>query len=328
MWALTESGLGGLLHAVRMPLMGLIMAGLAMTLITLIAHHSDRPARTIGKALLLVLIVKLVGSPHSSISGYLAVTFQAGLAMLLYGTIGLRWLSIFLLALIGTLESALQKVISLVILFGESFWQALDELGAWITEYYAWLIPLGSAEAMVSTYAGIYAIGGLLWGVFIYALRQKIIKTSDLEQYQIEFDGLETDVTIGHGNKKKSNRKLKFWLTMAVLALLVILTPYLVQDEYSNWQRALYVLGRTILILGVWFVVVSPLLMKALSKYLRKKQGELSTDIDQVFGLFPYLKSILSHVWKETQGSRSWRRVPRFFFRGLMYCMHFEIPKS
>jgi hypothetical protein len=41
LWAFVEAGLGGILHAFKVPFTGLLVGGMAVMLITLIAHFSN-----------------------------------------------------------------------------------------------------------------------------------------------------------------------------------------------------------------------------------------------------------------------------------------------
>ena len=84
LWALSEAGLGGVLHAIQFPVTGLLVGGFAIVLISLIAYFSDNKWETIFRSLLVVLIIKLAVSPHSPPTSYLAVSFQAFMSALIF----------------------------------------------------------------------------------------------------------------------------------------------------------------------------------------------------------------------------------------------------
>ncbi len=324
LWALTESGLGGLLHAVQMPFMGLVLAGIAMTIITLIAYHSDKPAATIGRALVVVLIVKMVVSPHSMPSAYIAVSFQALLGITLYRSLGINAVSILLLTVVGMVETATQRVLSLTLLFGKSLWEALDSMGAWVTQTYSWLLPFQSGKSMIAAYIVIYAVGGALWALFIYKLILRMRSAESTVVYRIVLSTVAADrSTVGSTQKKKSKRP---WIWLAIFFLLIIITPYLLDTEMSRGQHALYVLGRTLIALVLWFAIISPFLIRLLRSYLMKRKSELAEEIDQVFSLIPYMKDIVKHAWTEAREVSVLKRIPVFIFKTLMYCLHFEVP--
>ncbi|MFT5818187.1 MAG: hypothetical protein ACI95K_001675, partial [Lentimonas sp.] len=65
LWALSEAGLGGVLHALQSPFTGLFVGGFAIVLGSLIAYFAEDKWNTIFRSLLVVLIIKLAVSPHS-----------------------------------------------------------------------------------------------------------------------------------------------------------------------------------------------------------------------------------------------------------------------
>lgn len=73
LWALSESGLGGMMHAVKIPFTGFFLGGFAIVIITLIAHFSKTPFKSILQATLLVILVKAAASPHSPPMAYLSL---------------------------------------------------------------------------------------------------------------------------------------------------------------------------------------------------------------------------------------------------------------
>ncbi|MCK5088079.1 MAG: hypothetical protein KAQ90_11190, partial [Melioribacteraceae bacterium] len=62
LWAFSEAALGGILHALKIPLTGLFVGGAAVIFISLIAYYSEKK-HAILRATLLVVIVKFVVAP-------------------------------------------------------------------------------------------------------------------------------------------------------------------------------------------------------------------------------------------------------------------------
>ncbi|MCB0574936.1 MAG: hypothetical protein KDC61_10270, partial [Saprospiraceae bacterium] len=73
LWAFSESALGGVMHALKIPFTGLLVGGFAVLSIGMIAHVSHRRAGAVLRATMLVVLVKAVVSPHSPPTAYLAV---------------------------------------------------------------------------------------------------------------------------------------------------------------------------------------------------------------------------------------------------------------
>jgi hypothetical protein len=106
LWALNEAGLGGIMHAFRTPFTGIFVGGLAIVMITLIAHFSERKWSAVTRALVIVLIVKAAASPHSPLPAYLAVSFQGLMGALIFSALPNLRLGALLLGVLGLLEAA------------------------------------------------------------------------------------------------------------------------------------------------------------------------------------------------------------------------------
>ena len=133
MWALTEAALGGVLHAFKIPLTGLFVNSGAVLFMVLIASSTDKKG-TILRATLIVMIVKGMVSPHTPITAYIAVGFQGIMGELLLRSKKYLLLLSILLGSITLLQSALQKVVILTIVYGNSLWQSIDVFVNFILE--------------------------------------------------------------------------------------------------------------------------------------------------------------------------------------------------
>ena len=130
LWALNESGLGGFLHAFSTPFTGIIVGGISILLISLIAFYAEHKWKAILKALLVVLIIKMAVSPYSPFGAYVAVSFQALFGALLFANFSWKGITLMVLGMVTFLESALQKLLILTIVYGTGFWEAVNIYGA------------------------------------------------------------------------------------------------------------------------------------------------------------------------------------------------------
>ena len=128
LWAFSESGLGGILHAWQMPFTGLIVGGFAVIIISIIAHYSRSHYKEILKSAVIVLVVKIVVSPHTPFPAYVAVSFQAIIGYLLFRFAGLNLFSILVFSIMAMFESALQQLLIFILFFGKSLWSAGNDL--------------------------------------------------------------------------------------------------------------------------------------------------------------------------------------------------------
>ena len=118
LWGLSEAFLGGILHALKMPLTGLLVGGASLILIVLLGQAGRRG--TVLRGLLVVLSIKALLSPQSPPTAYLAVAFQGVLGELLAGGRALPRLRGAVLGAVTMLESAGQQLFVLWLLYQKS----------------------------------------------------------------------------------------------------------------------------------------------------------------------------------------------------------------
>ena len=106
LWALSESGLGGIMHALKIPFTGLIVGGISVIIVSLISYLSSNSRESILRSLIIVLTIKLAISPHSSFTAYVAVSFQAVSAWFFFRYISDLRIAAYTTAIISMLESA------------------------------------------------------------------------------------------------------------------------------------------------------------------------------------------------------------------------------
>src|SRR5829696_7949245 len=97
LWVLCEAVLGGLMHAVKIPFTGIIVSSGAVICICLIAFYVPVKG-AILKATIIVAIFKMMLSPHTPPTAYVAVFFQGLMGQLLFFNLKFFRLSCILLA--------------------------------------------------------------------------------------------------------------------------------------------------------------------------------------------------------------------------------------
>src|SRR5687768_11240242 len=120
-WALAEGFMGGILHGLHLPVTGLIIGSISVLCLALLSRVGYRRGDLL-KATLLVLLVKAMLSPHSPPTAYFAVLSQGLLAELLFGFRKNYRLNCYLLAILSQLQSAIQHILIVIIVFGLDFW--------------------------------------------------------------------------------------------------------------------------------------------------------------------------------------------------------------
>ena len=305
-WALAESAMGGILHALKVPLMGLVMAGTAVILISLIARFAERP-RDILRATLLVLVIKAVGAPHTNIQGYTAVAFQGLLAFSVYSIRPPGRLSTTTFALGALVETALQRIIVLSLLFGEPLWSAIDSWGLWIRErYFPALVDADFSLAMTLTgvYLGIYVIGGLAVGWIAAGLPRRIAaEQARLDPVTLNSWSSYETATIDPARprdpaaqRKRKQRAILVWLLVAAI---LSATVYVGGTQLSAGSSAVLYLVRTLAILAVWYFLVGPWLSRLIHRWLTQRGSQRAAEIDAILDALPRLKTLALAQYKE-----------------------------
>ena len=301
------------MHGIKLPFTGLIVSSLATTCIILIAYHI--PSRTaILKATIIVALFKLMLSPHSPPTAYMAVFFQGLLGQFLFN--GKRYfkLAAVILCILSLVESAIQRIIVLVIIYGNDFWKAVNLF-----------IQKLTSDKEVTNYSLWLAVGYILIhaivGIFVGLYASKIAVASSKWQEQMPlllFDKtlIENDDPIIQ-KKKKSKGKLFFVLIWFTLISLYVHAYFIPQQALLPSNIFFNILVRSALILLTWYLLVSPLLMRLIKVALRSQRKKFQSEINEVMLLIPRIKFIFKQsllLSAETKGIKRFK----YFFKILL----------
>ena len=320
LWALNESGLGGFLHVFNTHFTGLIVGGISILLISLIAFYAENKWQSIIKALLIVLIIKMAVSPYSPFGAYVAVSFQALFGALLFSNFSWKGVTLMVLGMVTFLESALQKLLILTIVYGTELWEAIDIYGSWVQRKLNFISETSTTFALVILYLIVYGVCGILAGLFIKSMINIISNKTETDFY-IEPDDLSS-------NKKASKVSFKtkvIWVWLITVAVIVFAFTFFGGDLFG-WKKGVYIMLRSFLILMLWYLVIGPLLLKLVRKYLNKKESQYKEDITNAMDLFPYFRQIISFTWKETNHLKGYTRFKYFMANSISNCIHFKLP--
>jgi hypothetical protein len=317
LWAFCESGLGGVLHALRMPFTGLLVGSFSVICITLIAWCSARHYRRILDSMLLVLIVKAAVSPHSPPTAYLAVSFQGLAAYVIYRLAGVRAGSIYTVAVLALVESALQKLLTMTLFFGRSFWTAADELVAFIgRELSIGLLP--GSILLVSIYLGLYLLGGVACGWMACRLVGDFAGSGKtLPAYQpLQLPRQSIDI---------KRRRRKGLAVMGLLFLLICITVYFgAGDRQRGGLALLSTILWTFSALLLWYGLIAPLALRMLHRFLRRKRSAHSSQVQELLHLLPEMRRLSLAAWQESRSRRGVARLTYFMRLLVHWSLTFE----
>ena len=310
LWAFTESGLGGIMHALQIPFTGLLVGGMAVIMISIIAKIAEHNFKQLLKSAIIVLIIKAMISPHTPFTAYVAVSFQALLGFALFSLLSVNFISIFLLSTIAMLESAIQKILILTLFFGESLWKAMDGMIAWLSNQFGSIVSNGSYWII-----GIYLFIYLAGGVFIAWLAWRTIKSFGTENPVLV---LEKSLALNTHNiivKKPTSKNIykKFWALILVMIILSVVLYFFAADNKKGWLAVAKTISWTMSAILIWFVLIGPMFTKAIQKLLQKKQSRYSDEVLKTLSFLPVLRQLTALAWQQSKLHRGFSRWCFFF---------------
>ena len=296
LWILIEAFLGGIIHGLKLPVSGLFVGGSAMICIILIAHHFPAKGSVI-KAMILVAIFKMMLSPHSPAPAYLAVFFQGVLGEFLLKRKSVFALASVLFGIITMLESATQRILVLVFLYGSEFWEAVD----------VWLVKTTGIEQF-SQFSIVLAAGYLamhfLVGAFLGWCGWRLSKISFQEQngvMKINTHGISMEEPlspkIGKRQKKVRLGLFLLWVFAVFFFVQALLQP---EKAFLPANKIFELILRFFIILSTWFLIIQPVLTRIIRQWLKGKKGELASQIADIHSIIPEVKFLVVESWKRS----------------------------
>lgn len=324
LWAMNEAGLGGLMHLLRSPFTGIFVGGGAVLLIAMIGRTAKRPAAEILKALVLVLIIKAAVSPHSPLPAYLAVSFQGLLGALIFSVVPSFRLGALMLGTLALVEAAMQKLLVMTLLFGMPLWKALDAFVDGVLTKFNLLDDGAGARGslwVVGAYVGVYTISGVLIGWLAGSLPEEVNEAAK----RLTVPLYETDPASDAPQKKKHIFQKKYFQTMLLLAG-ILASAYFFSPKAWSGLASLWLVVRVFLLIGVWYLILGPMLMRLLQKFLKKKRSAYQEDVETALNLLPVFQVLARSAWRETSGLRGLSRIKELAIRIVTYALMYSKP--
>lgn len=314
MWGVSESGLGGFLHALKIPFSGLFLGSFAVIIVTFIALTSESRFRTILQATLIVLFIKAVASPHSPPAAYIAVLFQGFLGAMIYQVFKVNRISAIIFGVLALMESALQKLLMMVLIFGNNIWVAFQEFFAGITKQFHIKSLEEIPVIIVGTYLFLYFLFGIIAGII--AIKLPGILQQEFQKIQLE--SLPNPETISYSRRQQNKTKI---ITF-VLVLLFIVSVFVIS---GSLHKALYSVLRTFAALVILQFIVRPLFNYFLKRWKKKQQSSQNKPLQEVLEFLPEYRKHAKIAFKMAENESSiFKKLRQFVLIWMCLSLYYE----
>jgi len=256
LWVLFEAMLGGIIHGLKIPISGLFVGGSAVICICLIAWYVPQRGAII-KATIIVAIFKMMLSPQAPPPAYIAVFFQGFLGELLFfRNRKFYQFSCILLAVLSLLESGLQRILVLTIVYGNDLWKVINDFINGLTKQ---KISTNYSLLIGTAYISLHLLTGILVGLLASVLPKRIEKWSKQKELLIELK--EGELTILPATVKKRKRlKTALFIVWIILVGLYAQSYFNIGKPLLPTYIALKIVVRSFIIVLSWIFLIGPLL--------------------------------------------------------------------
>jgi nucleoside-triphosphatase THEP1/ABC-type thiamin/hydroxymethylpyrimidine transport system permease subunit len=304
LWVLCEAMLGGIIHGLKIPVSGLVVGSCAIVCICLIAWYVPKKG-AILKATIIVAIFKMMLSPQAPAPAYIAVFFQGLMGELLFWNRRFFRLACMMLAILGLLESGLQRILVLTLVYGNDLWKVINDFINGFTRQksstnYSLLIGAG--------YVVLHLITGLFIGWWASGLPARVISWRKEEGNKMIISH-EGEVVLSAASKKKRRLKKGLFVIWIILVGLYIQSWFKIGTPLLPSYIPLKILLRSLIIVLSWYFIVSPLLKQILHSWLKKKLTRSQQEVQQVVQLLPATKNLVVQSWQRSAGKKGWKRI-------------------
>ncbi len=298
LWAMVESGLGGMMHAFHLPFTGIVLGGFSILILSLIAQTQKAVFGQLLKATLIVIAVKASVNPLTSPMAYLAVSFQ-GLAAALLFSVSLNSRIVFLLfGAITMAESAVQKFLVLTLIFGNSWWKAINAWFESITQIFGISPQTPGSIYVIGGYLFFFVLWGLILGNWMYYL------PGQLKEREGRYSHIIPEVP-----EQKPQKSGKKTAGIFLLTLFFVLSSFWLGIG-KGALSAFLLLGRTLAVLLIWMYILLPVWKKIMQKWLtqqHQKQQEISLILSYIPHISQYVNPLFRYVSAHHKGMDKWK---------------------
>lgn len=325
-WAFSESIFGGILHAFKIPFTGLFLGGFAVIILSVIANFVEKKVELV-KVTSIVIIIKFLLSPNTSFTAYLAVMMQGIFAFLIFSLINNRIIAISLLSFLTALWSVSQKLIVTTVIFGMNFWYSIDAFTIYVLNSFGMDINknFSMSVILIALYLLIHLAGAVIFARLAIKLPAFLVKNEEkFRNLELKYSEFNNETILKKLNDQKSKKKNWYKKPSRILLVTFLLAVALmtyINPELSKIKLVdvVSMAVRAIVIIYLWFKVISPLIVKLFMKFVNKNSN--FTQVEELTSLFPEFKKIISFSWEVNSNYPKTKRVFRFIRDSIILLM-------
>jgi hypothetical protein len=228
-----------------------------------------------------------------------------------------------MLGIITLLQSAIQKVIVLTLVFGNTLWESIDIFGNFILNQLPFFNlhsdPLNISFWLITIYISIHLLAGIGIGILAAKVPDWIAQEIKNDGKKYKIDGSPPVLEIKTNRKKKNWLKKPSSLLILLLAGVIVISSYIF-PEISGTQgaKALIMIFRSISIMFLWYILVGPFIFKIYQKFLKSKQNAYSKEVQQTIQILPSLRYIIYQSWDKSRDFKMFRKIKAFIILTLI----------
>jgi hypothetical protein len=226
-----------------------------------------------------------------------------------------------LLGVVTLVESAIQKLLVLTLIYGKSLWEAIDSFSIYVIKKMGFLGNIFSSTAVISIYLWLYALLGLVVGYIIYDIVRYLEVNQGNVKYQIQ--AIEFDNEVGLAKKKRG--RWRQWVIFGIFFALIAAYYFFVKEGDAVWKNWLYIFLRSAGILLLWYYIVAPIFKKYFSRFLEGKKHRVQAEVDETLTLLPYLRKVTKLAWKENENEKGLNKLRNFMGDTILYSIHLKL---
>lgn len=303
LWVVIETFIGGIIHSFNLPISGLFVASGACICLCLIGLNYNSNA--LIKATILVSVFKLMLSPQAPPTAYIAVGFQGLMAWLLFSFKKYYSAKCFVLAILALVESGMQKIIVLTLLYGVTFYKAINEFVAKLLHTNQ---PYNFSLIIAGCYLLLHLITAIWLGFFLKSLPAKISKWK--QQFTL-FTNNQI-ATAKQPISKTSKTKYRNLINAVIVFFACVLLFYLTNNITSQY-KILQLIKRFVAVIIIWHFIVKPLAFFLMENWMKRYKQENNKSIDVVLNLLPDIMAVVKLSQKEAAKEKAaFNRVKLF----------------